>query len=257
MNPSVSKFVGDAVLDGLELDASHRPRTVDEFVERLGLGVPPEARAAQPQPTFTAPVPLPPLPQPLPPPPARTAGGAKVVAPAVAATAAFGAIIPVAAFALLALVILPAIATAGDAMVFVRMRRLGDRLHWRHRAALPPYVPMRFLRNVGKVFYSGVPALLVAGVTVALALLLDSLTSTFTAESWVLRVGGATSAVLLAVPVFRDRVKYRAAVVGDRLLGLSLDNGALTSFGLAVWIVTALMVAIAVGLRPDPWPFGG
>jgi hypothetical protein len=136
------------------------------------------------------------------------------------------------------------------------MRRLGDRMHWRHRAALPPYLPMRFVRNVGQVGYAGVPALLVAGVTVAVALLLNAVSSTFTAEAWVLRVGGATAAAMLAVPVFRDRVRFRAAVVGDRVLDRALDNGTLTSFGLSIWIVAALVVAIAVGLRPDPWPFG-
>jgi hypothetical protein len=183
-------------------------------------------------------------------------GRPKVVGPAIATVAALGALLPVVTFALLGLVVLPALATAGDAMVFVRMRRLGERMHWRHRAALPPYVPMRFARNVGRVGYAGVPALLVAGVTIAVALLLDAVSSTFTAESWVLRVGGATAAVLLAVPVFRDRVRFRAAVVGDRVLDRSLENGTLTSFGLAIWIVTALVVAVAVGLRPDPWPFG-
>jgi hypothetical protein len=121
---------------------------------------------------------------------------------------------------------------------------------------LPPYLPMRFVRNLGRVGYSAVPALLVAGVTVAVALLLNAVASTFTAESWVLRIGGATSAVLLGVPVFRDRVRFRAAVVGDRVLARSLENGALTSFGLTIWIVTALVVLIAAGLRPDPWPFG-
>jgi hypothetical protein len=263
LNPEVSKIVSDAVLDGLELDAHHRPRTVDEFLARLGVGAPVITRvggapvsATASTPSFVAPAPLPPPPQPLPPPPAVVPGRVKVVAPAIAIVAALGALVPAATFALLALVVLPAFATAGDAMIFVRMRRLGDRMHWRHRAALPPYLPMRFVRNVGQVTYAGVPALLVAGVTVAVALLLNAVSSTFTAESWVLRVGGATSAVMLAVPVFRDRVRFRAAVVGDRVLARSLDNGTLTSFGLTLWIVTALVVAIAVGLRPDPWPFG-
>lgn len=258
LTPTVSKIVSDAVLDALELDADHRPRTVDEFLSRLGRGAPPVTRAEGTRPIATPePVPMPPLPQPMPPPPAVVPGRAKAVGPAIATVAAFGALLPVVSFTLLALVILPAVATAGDAMVFVRMRRLGDRMHWRHRAALPPYLPMRFVRNVGRVCYSGVPALLVTGVTVAVALLLNAVSSTFTAESWVLRLGGATSAVMLAVPVFRDRVRFRAAVVGDRVLDLSLDKGTLTSFGLAIWIVTALVVAIAVGLRPDPWPFGG
>ncbi|MEY2459750.1 MAG: serine/threonine protein kinase, bacterial, partial [Acidimicrobiaceae bacterium] len=259
LNPSVSKIVSDAVLDGLELNADHRPRTVDEFLSRLGVGSMHITRTQYVDataPAQAAAMPLPPPPPPAPPPSAVVPGRPKVVGPAIATVAALGALLPVVTFALLGLVVLPALATAGDAMVFVRMRRLGERMHWRHRAALPPYVPMRFARNVGRVGYAGVPALLVAGVTIAVALLLDAVSSTFTAESWVLRVGGATAAVLLAVPVFRDRVRFRAAVVGDRVLDRSLENGTLTSFGLAIWIVTALVVAVAVGLRPDPWPFG-
>ena len=259
ITPSISKFVSDAVLDGLELDADHRPRTIEAFLGRLGIGPPvvtqveeTHTQPAPPPPAFIRPLPLPP---PIDVPPAVVPGRAKVLGPAIAIVAALGAIVPVAAFALLMAIVLPAIATVGDAMVFVRLRRLGDRMHWRHRAALPPYVPVRFLRNVGRVFYAGVPALLIAGVTVAVALLLDSVTSTFTAESWVLRVGGATAAVVLCLPVFRDRVRFRAAVVADKVVDRALDDGMLTSLGLSLWIVTALVVAIAVGLRPDLWPF--
>lgn len=256
LTSTVSKFVSDAVLDGLELDAAHRPRTIDEFLGRLGVGVPVVTRVESTRTQVAPPAPLPPPPPPMDVPPAVVPGRIKVVGPAIAIVAALGAIVPVATFALLMFVALPAIATVGDALVFVRMRRLGDRLHWRHRAALPPYVPLRFIRNVGRVFYAGMPALLIAGVTVAVALLLDSVTTTFTAESWVLRIGGALSVVVLSLPVFRDRVTFRAAVVGDRVIDRALDDGALTSFGLAIWIVTALIVAIAVGLRPDLWPFG-
>jgi len=285
--PSVSKLVSDAVLDGLETQADHRPRTVEEFLARLGLGAsvvsahestrraddgdtaatgpasaPTSATAVVPPagaPTFVGPgvawPALPPPPLLIPPPPAQVAGRAKVVGPVAVTVAGLGAILPVVWLVVLALIALPAVATAGDAVVFVRMRRLGDRMHWRHRAALPPYLPLRFVRNVGRICYAGVPALLVAGVTVCAALLLDATTSTFTAESWVLRVGGAVSAVLLVAPVFRDRVRFRAAVIGDRVLSASLDEGTLTSVGLALWILAALVIAIAVGLRPDPWPF--
>jgi hypothetical protein len=272
--PTISRLVSDAVLDGLELDAGHRPRSVAEFLARLGAGRPVVTRRVDsPAPaggtsTLTS-FPAPPFPAPpappslLPPPPAtpavvpsRVPGRAKVIGPAVVAVAAFGAIVPTVAFVLLLLVILPGLAAAGDAIVYVNLRRDGDRLQWRHRVALPAYVPMRFVRNIGKVFYSGTPALLIAGVTVAVALLLDSTSSTFTAESWVLRLGGAVAAVVLVLPVFRDRFRFRAAVVGDRVLGLALDHGALTSFGLGVWIFTAVIVSVAVGLRPDPWPFG-
>jgi hypothetical protein len=262
LTPTVSKLVSDAVLDGLELEADHRPRTIDEFLARLGLGpgVPTTRVAAEDRPPAPAPSPPPsflaaPPPPVLASPPRAVAGRGKVIGPALVTVASLGALMPVATFVLLALVVLPAIATVGDAIVFVRLRRLGDRLHWRHRAALPPYVPVRFVRNIGHVIYTGVPALLIMGVTVAVALLVDAASSTFTLEGWVLRVGGAAAAIALSVPVFRDRVRYRAAVVGDWVLARSLDDGALTSFGLSLWIATALVFAIAVGLRPDPWPF--
>jgi hypothetical protein len=187
---------------------------------------------------------------------ATVAGRSKVIAPALVSAAAFGAIVPMVAFVALSLLLLPAVATFGDALVFVRLRRLGDRLHWRHRAALPPYVPLRFARNVGHVFYVGVPALVIESATIAVALAIGAVSSTFTVEEWVLRLGGALAAVVLCVPVFRDRVQFRAAVVGDRVLDKALDNGTLTSFGLSLWIAMALVAAIAVGLRPDPWPFG-
>ncbi len=288
--PDVSKLVSDAVLDGLELEAGHRPRTVEEFLARLGLGTPivsehqttqradggttvlaPTAStpAASPTsstkvsppppgaPTFVGPGPSwPPPPAPLPPPPAKVLGGRRSWPPRWCPSPRWVRSCRSCGSCCSHWSCCRRFATAGDAVVFVRMRRLGDRLHWRHRAALPPYLPLRFLRNIGRICYAGVPALLIAAVTVSVALLLDATTSTFTAESWVLRVGGAVSAVMLAVPVFRDRVRFRAAVVGDRLLAASLEEGTLTSVGLALWIVAALVVAIAVGLRPDPWPFG-
>jgi serine/threonine-protein kinase len=268
--PATSKLVSDAVLDGLEANAGHRPQTVASFLARLGLGnlavaqdpdavvTPADAaglRTGAPG-GGTRPL-LAPNVLPLPPPPAIVPGRAKVAVPALVATAAFGAVMPVVAFLVLALLVLPGVATVGDAIVFVRLRRANDRLRWRHRAALPPYVPMRLLRNVGQVWYTGVPALLVGGVTVAAALVADSVSSTFTLQSWVLRVGGAAAAVMLARPVFRDRVRFRAAVVGDQVVARALDGGRLTSLGLSLWIVVALVAMIGFGLRPDPWPFTG
>ncbi|MGI8755543.1 MAG: serine/threonine-protein kinase [Acidimicrobiales bacterium] len=37
LNPSVSKAVSDAILDGLELEPSHRPQDLDSFLARLGV----------------------------------------------------------------------------------------------------------------------------------------------------------------------------------------------------------------------------
>ncbi|MEO6987206.1 MAG: protein kinase [Aquihabitans sp.] len=42
LNPGISKQVSDAILDGLELESSHRPQDLDGFLTRLGIGRPPE-----------------------------------------------------------------------------------------------------------------------------------------------------------------------------------------------------------------------
>lgn len=47
LNPSISKAVGDAILDGLELEPDHRPRDLDSFLARLGItGLPTEPRSS-------------------------------------------------------------------------------------------------------------------------------------------------------------------------------------------------------------------
>lgn len=38
LNPDLSKAVSDAILDGLELEPSHRPQDLDAFLARLGIG---------------------------------------------------------------------------------------------------------------------------------------------------------------------------------------------------------------------------
>jgi hypothetical protein len=163
--------------------------------------------------------------------------------------------LPIVGVVAAALVVFPAIATAGDAIVYVRLRRAGDRMLWRHRAALPAYVPMRFLRNVGHVCAVGVPALLITGASVALWLGVDGITSTVTLEDWILRVGGAGAVVALAVPVFRNRVRFRAAVIVDRVVDLALDDGRFTPFGFGLWIVALVLLLGAIALQPEPWPF--
>jgi serine/threonine-protein kinase len=293
--PAVSRLVSDAIADGLELNPDHRPQSIDAFLARLGVAtaaVPPRSilldvpgepvTQAAPSPAgqdvtrdgSTALLdhggrqPAPPLlsppfagptfagPTSLPRPPVAPQGRWKVAAPALLATAAVGAAAPVLGLAVLAVLVLPAVATAGDAVVYVRLRRHeGERLRWKHRVTLPAYVPARMVRNIGAVLRSGVPALLLVGSTVAVALLVQATGATRVAEEWVLRPGAAAAALLLAVPVFRDRLRFRAAVIGDRVLDYALDDGELTSNGAALWVVAILLALVGFGLRPDLYPF--
>jgi len=259
---SVSKLVSDGVLDGLELNPAHRPQTIEAFVARIGCS--PGAtndQAAAPQSLLdrdvtrvegTRALPSPPVPLPVP--PSVEPGRRKALLPLFVIAVASGALVPIVSLAVAALLVLPMIATAGDAVVYVRLKRSGDRLLWRHRAALPGYIPVRFARNVGHVLMAGVPALLLAGATVATSLAIDSITSTTTAEDWVLRLGGAAAMALLVLLVVRDRLQFRAAVILDHVVGYAVDEGRLTRFGQGLWVVAALFLLGALGLHPDPWP---
>jgi serine/threonine-protein kinase len=258
---SVSKMMSDGVLDGLELNPAHRPQTIEAFLARIGchpgatngqVATPqsPDRDVTRADGTRASAAP----PVPLPVPPSVEPGRRKALLPLFAIALAFAALVPVLSLAAAALLVLPAIATAGDAVVYVRLKRSGDRLLWRHRAALPGYIPVRFARNVGHVLMTGVPALLLAGATVATSLAIDSITSTSTAEDWVLRIGGAAAMALLVSAVVRDRLQFRAALVLDHVVGYAVDEGRLTPVGQGLWVVAAVFVLGAVGLRPELWP---
>ncbi|HEY2815141.1 MAG TPA: serine/threonine-protein kinase [Acidimicrobiales bacterium] len=262
---SMSKPVSDGVLDGLELNPDHRPQTVKAFLLRLGvtpLPVVDASRRPPPEPEAERDVtrtegtrPLDSPPALLPVPTAVEAGRRKATVPMFVIALAFGALLPILSLLVAGFVVLPALATIGDAIVYVRLRRSGDRLLWRHRAALPPYVPVRFLRNVGHVCAVGVLALVLTGATVALWLAVDGLTSTTTVEDWLLRVGGAAAMAALVLPVLRDRMQFRAALVVDRAVGLAVEDGRLTPIGQGLWVVAAIFVVASITLRPEPWPF--
>lgn len=90
LNPELSKAVSDAILDGLELEPSHRPQDLDAFLARLGVGRLPDGPRALlldtvPPPAAAPTVPAAVAPSPVPPGPA-VPGGA--VAPTAVASAA-------------------------------------------------------------------------------------------------------------------------------------------------------------------------
>ncbi|CAN5208715.1 hypothetical protein BH18ACT4_BH18ACT4_07560 [soil metagenome] len=278
LNRAVSPRVSAAVLDGLELHADHRPRSMPDFLARLGLAD--EVVPARPL-LLSRPAPVtgtsdgsphghtgrvgaalgrtdvaPPLAlPPTPPPPRRMPGWWTAALPGLVALAALGSAAPVLVVSFLVLVALPAVATAGDAVVFTRLRRQDGRLRLLHRVALPAFLTGRFVRNLSAVALSAVPALLVGGLTVAVTLLLDGFGVGADGRDVVLRPGAAATALLVALPVFRDRRRFRAAVIGEMAARRLVDgNGRLTSAGMVAWLVAALTAAVGFGFRPDLWP---
>jgi serine/threonine protein kinase len=277
LNPAVGRTVSDAVMDGLELAAAHRPATMNEFLRRLGLGAsvaesesvtvappvtPPFEHTMQP-PVVLPPPPPPPLPLGSPPPPpvaagvpsVRPPGRWKVTLPTYSAAAALGAASPVLVNGILAALVLPALATAGDAVVLVRQRRLGRPSRWSQRLPLPLYAAGRMLRNLVSMVWTAVPALIVVGLLVAAALLLDGSGVNDTVQDWVLRAGGAGVALLLVDGVLANRLRYRAWVIEDLARSRLLRGaGRFTTIGWVFLGVAVLVIVVALAMEPELWP---
>jgi hypothetical protein len=286
----VSRTVSDAVMDGLELAAAHRPATMGQYLNRLGLAagtgttippaettgsagtagtglvtvVPPVTPPYQlPPPPVPMPPPPIPIPAPLPPPPTGATGAAwvrapgrwKVTLPAYSAAAALGAAAPVLVNGILAAAVLPSLATAGDAVVFVRHRRLNPPTRLRQRVPVAVYAVARYLRNLLSMVWTAVPALVVIGLLVAASLLLDGSGASDTVQDWVLRAGGAGVALLLLDGVLANRLRYQAGVIEDmgrsRLLR---GSGRLTPAGWMFLAAAAVVIAVALAMEPELWP---
>ena len=94
LNPAVSKLVSDGVMDGLELDAGHRPQSIDAFLARVGIEAaspvvsgpvgPPPPVAAPPAPAPPTAAPFPRRSDPVAPAPTRSPTPAPAPLPAVA-----------------------------------------------------------------------------------------------------------------------------------------------------------------------------
>jgi serine/threonine-protein kinase len=213
--------------------------------------------ARPPAPPPPGPLPPPPGVQHLPPPP-TVAGRWKVTVPVAAALAGLGAAAPVLVNGLLFVVVLPAVAIAGDVVVRIRLRRQVPPQRLRERVPLALYGTGRFVRNLASMLWTGVPAMLVAALMVSFMLLAAATEASRSTEDWILRLGGAAMALLLTRPVFRNRARYRAAVIEDLARERLLDRGGrLTVAGWATVIIAVGVTALGFAFQPDLWPLAG
>jgi hypothetical protein len=187
----------------------------------------------------------------------RPPGRWKVTVPTYAAAAALGAASPVLVNSILAAVVLPAVATAGDAVVLVRQRRLVRPARWFQRLPIPLYAAGRFVRNLLSMVWTAVPALIVIGLLLAAALLLDGSGVSDRVQDWVLRAGGAGVALLLVDGVLGNRQRYRAGVIEDLARGRLLRSGRYTVAGWVFLAVAVLVIAVAWAMEPELWPLRG
>lgn len=267
VNPTVSKEVSDALLDGLELDVGHRPRDIASLIARLAAtSTRPSPRAVVPAPPKVADAPrifgepamvrgadrLAPGPRPVGP---HRAGRRKIVVPALVATVAFASATPVVAAALVVLVGLPSLATLGDDIV--HRHRLTAGQAWRRWHAWTPglVLPIRAVRNLGVSVLRGLPALVFGGVVVATAVLVDRTNASPMLRSVVVRVGGAVLGLALAWPATSGGVHFRCGLGVERVVDELLDEkGRYQVRGWALLLVCGAITAASLWLTPEIWP---
>jgi hypothetical protein len=225
LRPDAPRVLVDGIHDGLELEPAHRPPTMADFVARLGLPAP---VTIAPVPARTLAPPPPPAPEPVPEPaPAKRRWPA--VVPVLGVVAAVGWVLPLPAFVALALLAVPAVATAGD------------RLHGTRSTALPGHFARHVAATVQTLAAPGIVAL--GGVL--LAVLLDRLAPASAADAVVAGTAGALAAVATARPATIGPLAERWV---ERCRGRTLTGA---------WLLAVLLLAGALTFEPDLLPFQG
>lgn len=289
--PSVPKLLSDAVLDGLELEPTHRPATAAAFLARLGLhGLEPGPRAVV---AAAPPAPVPPTvdataggfahdtrhapidPVSLPPAVEAPRLGVAVAAPrgvvsslprtvgphprarpwltvpAGVAVAALGSSTPVVVTAVLVLVALPALATLGDLHLHRHRLATGFTPRRWDRAAPRTVAPVHALRNVVLSVMRAVPALAIGGVVALVAYLAGHAKGMAVLRDAVVRVGGALVVCTLIIPARHDGRGFRSGTGLDTVLARLLDVR--DRVNVRGWTVFVICVALAAaGLWLQP-----
>jgi hypothetical protein len=101
----------------------------------------------------------------------------------------------------------------------------------------------------------GFPALLLVASALGVTLVLDALGVSRDTQELLMRPAGIAAALLLVVPVGRDRVHFRVGVVGDIVTRRLLDpRGRLTREGIGACVAAVFVLLAGFGFHPELWP---
>lgn len=287
LRPEIPGLVSNAVLDGMELNADHRPATASALLDRFGLhDRHPGPRSlvvdVAPEPTrHSVPMPVP-EPRPVvaagPPPqvldlrsqPAPFApwhdGSPPVVGPGPswrgwvtfpvgAAIVALASAAPLIVATLVALVVLPIAATVGDVEVHRHRQSIGaERRGW-HRAPSSTVVPLMLLRNVVMGLVRAVPTIAIGAIGVAAERAIAGSAIRGMWRNATIRLCGAAMALVLLIPARHGGRSFRSDQGITRWASWAMEgrerpgNRAMT-----LWVVALFGLALGAWLRPDLWP---
>ncbi len=241
--------------DRTALEPGRSPRTT--VVPRPQAVVP--APAPAPAAAFAAP-----YPGPLPDPAAYLHGPVvgpaprgrwQVTLPLVAAAVALTSAAPVLVTALLVLVALPVLATAGDVARHRRRWSTGMAAGWLDRLSPGAATGPRFVANVVVSVVRAVPALSLLAVLVGCWYPVHDAEGLVAAADWFLRLSGVAVALVLVVPALRGSERFATGTAIDHLhLRLVPIGGRLRQVGWLLWLVCLALVAVGLFFRPEVWP---
>ena len=175
--------------------------------------------------------------------------------PAATAAIALLSASPILLGGVLALVVIPWLATVGDLAAHRHRQRIGaQRRRW-HDAGAGIVAPVRFARNVVVGLLRALPAagLALVGVAVDRAIVHQGSATAF--RDLTIRLTGVAMGLVLILPAREAGRSFRtdlgATVVADRLMEGRRRPGWRT---VVFWVVMVAVVAFAAWLDPELWP---
>lgn len=175
--------------------------------------------------------------------------------PPAAALVGLGAALPVAATALTLLVVLPALATAGDREARRLRTTIGMEPTWADRR-LPPSLGAagRFVRNLAASVLRSSPIVGVAAVVLGGWYLLDATSLSGSVTDALLRLVGAGTVAALLASAREGTAGFRSGLGIDRLAAWIAPGGRVTERVVVAWILAVVVVVACLWLHPDPLP---
>ena len=168
---------------------------------------------------------------------------------------AVGSAAPVLATFVMVLVAVPLLATSGDSVAHRLRSEHGVAGGWaERRLSAGSLAPVRFVGNVAMSVLRASPIIGIGAVLLAAWYALGRTSLDPTVLDLVLRGLGAVTLGALASTAREGSARFRTGLGLDELVWRWVPDGRTTERVLVGWLVTALVVATALWLSPDPFP---
>ena len=178
-----------------------------------------------------------------------------VLLPLAVATLAVTSAAPVVIAALLVVVLLPALATAGDVTLHRHRLWHGQAATWFETSSEAVVIPLRFLANVATSLVRAVPALAAGAVALGGWSLLHGAKVAAPVDELALRLSGFIVAGVLLYPLGSGSRRFRTNLGTEAVVeAVTTEGGRLDLRGVILLVLCIAAVAGALWLHPDAFP---